>query len=262
MPMERKARHWSWMAALAGALVALVLFLPARWLAGPLLSVSQSHVRLVNVSGTIWNGHADILLSGGEGSRSLASLPGGLSWRLRPGLKPVLRMELSAPCCTAQPLQIDLQPGWGGAALHWHAGRMRWPTELLAGLGTPWNTLALEGRMDIETSGLTVGLTQGRVRMTGAVVIQAHDLSSRMATLRPLGSYRIELNAADGGGTPQVELSTLRGDLKIAGTGQWVAGRLRFRGEASASPGREAALANLLNIIGRRQGARSVINLG
>ena len=43
---------------------------------------------------------------------------------------------------------------------------------------------------------------------------------------------------------------------------KWVGGRLRFRGEASAAPEREAALVNLLNIIGRRSGARSLIAIG
>ena len=38
--------------------------------------------------------------------------------------------------------------------------------------------------------------------------------------------------------------------------------RLRFTGEASAAPEREAALSNLLNIIGRRNGARSIITIG
>jgi general secretion pathway protein N len=38
--------------------------------------------------------------------------------------------------------------------------------------------------------------------------------------------------------------------------------RLRFAGEASAAPEREGALSNLLNIIGRRNGARSLISLG
>jgi general secretion pathway protein N len=37
---------------------------------------------------------------------------------------------------------------------------------------------------------------------------------------------------------------------------------LHFSGSASAAPDREAALANLLNIIGRRSGARSIITIG
>jgi general secretion pathway protein N len=47
--------------------------------------------------------------------------------------------------------------------------------------------------------------------------------------------------------------------LQLSGAGQWAGGRLRFRGQASASPEDEQVLGNLLNIVGRRQGARSVI---
>jgi general secretion pathway protein N len=37
---------------------------------------------------------------------------------------------------------------------------------------------------------------------------------------------------------------------------------LKFTGEARAAPGFEPALNNLLNIIGRRNGAASVISIG
>ena len=57
-------------------------------------------------------------------------------------------------------------------------------------------------------------------------------------------------------------LTTTSGALQLSGNGQFAAGRLRFRGQASAAPGSEAALNNLLNIIGRRQGAQSVISIG
>ncbi|MGL6206076.1 MAG: type II secretion system protein N, partial [Giesbergeria sp.] len=59
-----------------------------------------------------------------------------------------------------------------------------------------------------------------------------------------------------------LQLQTLQGDLQLSGSGQWVGQRLRFAGEASAAPEREGALSNLLNIIGRRNGARSLITLG
>ena len=87
----------------------------------------------------------------------------------------------------------------------------------------------------------------------------ARNVASRLSTLRPMGSYRITLQ----GGTPAtLRLDTLAGSLQLSGTGQWVGDRLRFRGEASAAPDREAALANLLNIIGRRSGPRSIISIG
>ena len=80
------------------------------------------------------------------------------------------------------------------------------------------------------------------------------------ATTPVLGSYRLQLAAADG--VPRLNLLTLDGALRLSGSGEWAASGLRFRGEASAASGAEAALANLLNIIGRRQGERSLIAIG
>ena len=80
-----------------------------------------------------------------------------------------------------------------------------------------------------------------------------------LQTLQPMGSYRLLLQGAEPGATasaPSLTLTTLQGQLLLSGQGQWVGPRLRFRGEAQAAPGAEQALANLLNIIGRRDGAR------
>ena len=74
-----------------------------------------------------------------------------------------------------------------------------------------------------------------------------------------MGSYRLALTGGDAVG---LDLSTLEGSLRLSGSGQWVGSRLRFSGEASAAPGMEAQLANLLNLLGRRQGDRAIISLG
>nr|MBP6494324.1 type II secretion system protein N [Rhodoferax sp.] len=79
------------------------------------------------------------------------------------------------------------------------------------------------------------------------------------STLKPMGSYRLTVS---GGETTRLQLETLDGSLQLSGTGEWVGSRLRFAGEATAAPDREAALSNLLNLIGRRTGARSVITVG
>ena len=95
--------------------------------------------------------------------------------------------------------------------------------------------------------------------MTGRAELVAQRLSSRLSTLRPMGSYRITLQ---GGTSTTLRVETLEGSLQLSGSGQWVGARLRFQGEASAAPDREAALSNLLNIIGRRSGSRSLITIG
>ena len=63
-------------------------------------------------------------------------------------------------------------------------------------------------------------------------------------------------------GGNEFKLITLEGGLQLSGSGRWVGSKLSFEGIASAAPGYEAELANLLNIIGRRNGSRSIITLG
>ena len=135
----------------------------------------------------------------------------------------------------------------------------QWPAGLLAGLGTPWNTIQPQGDLYLSTQGLTLAWAAGRLLLTGAAQLDAMNLSSHLSTLRPMGSYRFSLT----GGTPvTLALTTLQGSLQISGSGQWVGGQLRFNGEASAVPEHQAALSNLLNLIGRRNGARSIIKVG
>jgi general secretion pathway protein N len=95
--------------------------------------------------------------------------------------------------------------------------------------------------------------------MQGQVELLALDLASSLTTLRPMGSYRLTLA---GGAAPTLRLVTLTGGLQMTGSGQWRGTRLQFSGEAHTAPGREAVLAHLLNLIGRREGARSIITLG
>ena len=68
--------------------------------------------------------------------------------------------------------------------------------------------------------------------------------------------------ALQGGAVTTLKLQTLEGSLQLNGDGEWSATRLHFVGTASAAPERQAALANLLNIIGRRNGDRSIISVG
>jgi general secretion pathway protein N len=98
-----------------------------------------------------------------------------------------------------------------------------------------------------------------QLTLAGRATLDATDISSSLSTLKPMGSYRIAL---EGGPVPSLLLTTREGSLQLSGSGRWNGTTMRFDGEASAAPGREDALSNLLNIIGRRDGARSLITLG
>jgi general secretion pathway protein N len=251
---------WGWAAAglLLGLLLTLLLQAPARWVAQGLSAASAGQIQLLNARGTLWNGEAQLHFSGGADSRDSTRLPGALQWQLRPRLWG-LQLQLQADCCTPQALQFELHPRWGGLQLLLADAQSGWPAALLTGLGTPWNTLQASGQLMLSSQALRLDLSPGRLRIEGSAQLDVLDLSSRLSTLQPLGSYRLRV---EGGADTRLTLSTLNGKLLLQGEGQWIGGRLRFQGQAEAAPSYEPALSNLLNIIGRRQGAQSIITLG
>jgi general secretion pathway protein N len=241
-----------------GLLLAALVFAPARWLVGPLERATEGRLLLGDARGTVWNGSAQLTLTGGPGSSDALSLPTRVDWRLAPRWDG-LGAELASECCTTSPIALRVLPRWGGTRLRVGDSQTQWPASLLAGLGTPWNTLQFDGELRLATEGLSVEWVQGRLAIAGRAELTAQRLSSRLSTLRPMGSYRITVL---GGATPALQLDTLEGSLQLAGSGQWVGSRLRFSGTASAAPEHEGALSNLLNIIGRRSGPRSIITIG
>lgn len=241
-----------------GIVSAVVAFAPARWLADAVAQASGDQLLLLQPRGTVWSGSAQLVLTGGNASNDRTALPGRVDWRLRPTWTGV-HAQLMASCCTAEPIQAQARLGWSRVQLTVADGQSQWPAALLTGLGTPWNTLQPQGQLVLQTRGLVANWAAGRLVLVGQAQLDARAMSSRLSTLRPMGSYRLMVQ---GGDAPTLTLSTLEGALQLNGTGQWVGNRLRFAGEATAAPEREAALSNLLNIIGRRSGARSFITVG
>lgn len=245
-------------AACLGAALAVVWFAPAAWLARAVLIGSEGRVVLADAQGSVWRGSAQLLLTGGQGSSDAASLPGRVDWTLRPALNGA-RMALNLPCCTAQAVQMAMKPGWSQSVLEVSPAKVNLPAPWLSGLGAPWNTLDPQGQLTLNTQALQVMLSSGRVRFDGQITLDLLAMSSRLSTLSPLGDYRLTMA---GGDVPTLALQTLQGALQLSGSGQVVGSRIRFSGEASAAPEQQDALSNVLNIIGRRQGAKSLISLG
>ena len=259
LPNPSPPWRWAIAGALLGATIATTFFAPARWLAAALSQASGQHLQLVGAQGSIWAGSSQVVLTGGQGSVNPVALPGRVSWRIRP-VWAGLSIQITADCCTAQPLQLQANAvGWKGARMVLQDSQSQWPANLLVGLGTPWNTVQAQGQLSASTQGFAVEFGPTGMLQTGRVQLDALNISSRLSTLSPMGSYRIVLT---GGPSPALDLSTLEGSLQLIGQGQWVGHRLRFNGVASAAPDRVEALSNLLNILGRRDGARSIISVG
>jgi general secretion pathway protein N len=259
------AVRWAVAGTLVGILAGIVLFAPAAWLASAVASATGQRLILADARGTVWSGSAVPVLTGGPESRDAAYLPGRLEWSLSPRLYGV-EVAVRQDCCVNGTMLIQIRPGLSRtrATLTPAAGTVgQWPNAWLGGLGTPWNTLQLGGSVRLASPGVTIESVEGRWRLDGRVDFELDSVSSRLTTLETLGSYKVTLTGGGGAGNATLlSLSTLDGPLQLTGSGTWGPGGVKFRGEARSAAIDEAALSNLLNIIGRRDGARSIISIG
>lgn len=251
---------WTWACAGAcvGYVTALLILAPARWLAVAVHQFSTGHLQLRETEGTVWAGTAQLALADGSDPQAAVRLPGRVQWQMRVGWSHIV-IQLQASCCTAKPIFMALTPGWSSLKLALEDGESIWPARLFSGLGAPWNTVQLDGELRVTGKGVRAELTSDHLFIDGDLRLEARNLSSPLSSLRPMGSYRLTLS---GGAQPSLRLETLGGGLLLSGQGRWTGWHLRFDGTASAAPAHEVELSNLLNIIGRRDGARSILKAG
>ena len=259
------AVRWAVAGAVLGTAIGVVAFAPATWLAQAVAAASGQRLVLADPRGTVWSGSAVPVLTGGADSRDATALPGRLEWSL--GLAGLgLEMRARHACCLNGTVALRMAPGWSRVTttLVPPSGWVgQWPSAWLAGLGTPFNTMQVGGVARLLSPGFTLEWLAGRWRVEGLAEVEILNASSRLSTLDALGSYRLRLvGDPANAGQPLLDLSTLEGALQLSGAGTWGPGGVRFRGEARAAGADEPALSNLLNIIGRRDGARSVISIG
>lgn len=271
-PVRPQGLRWFALAGCAvGLITAVMLRAPAVWLADAATRISGQHLVLAGASGTVWRGSAQVVLTGGPTSTDRRALPQRLSWSLSPRLSRErglhLRLALQHPRVIEDPLvlSLGLMPLPGSVVLETSpaapVAQVVLPASALGGLGAPWNTLEPRGRMELHLQRLSLGTgsessPEPRVQARMALV----GMGSRISTLPILGHYELQVQ---GNGELHLRLSSDPSSaLLLIGQGRWKPGsRVEFRGEASAAEGREAALSNLLNIIGRREGPRSIISM-
>lgn len=244
---------------LLGGLVALVWCAPAQWLAQAVHTLSNQRVQLRQARGTVWDGSAQWVLAAGSGSTEALALPQRLHWRIRPHWDASLTIELQADCCTSQTVALQLKPDGQGVQINLHHLEAVLPAHWLSGLGAPWNTMNLQGRLTLTSQQLQWLWSQGQWHMSGAATLALHQLSCGLSTLQPLGSYVVQLQ---GGTTPSLVLKTSEGKLQLQGQGHWQDGHFSFQGQAWAELGYENALNNLLGVLGQRSGDKTMLRLG
>lgn len=253
----KRAVLWLGAVALAVGLTVL-LFFPATWL-GPIVEKQTGgRLTLGDAQGTLWRGSAFIGGAPGEGGAVTPLLPGRFSWELsKLVMLGRVKLHLENPQALTQPVVVT------GSWSQWQVSpaAIKLPAEGLAGLGAPLNTLAPSGTMRLSWTTLGLERMGNAVAVNGRTLLSMQDMGSRMAPVKPLGSYELTLDWR--GQQAQLNLSTVRGALLLSGTGSLTNGRLQFSGQAEAAAGYEETLGNLLNLLGQRRlvGGKNIIAL-
>jgi general secretion pathway protein N len=253
----KRAVLWLLAIALAVALTVLV-FLPATWLGSMVESETGGRLTLGDAQGTLWRGSAFVGGAAGANGAVTPLLPGRFTWRLSPMLLlGQVELTLENPDALSQPVNLS------GSLSQWQvsAAELLLPAERLAGLGAPLNTLAPSGVVKLSWTTLQLARAGQAVDVQGRTLLSLADMGSRMAPVKPLGTYEVTMDWR--GQQAQMSLSTVRGALLLSGTGALDKGRFQFTGQAQAADGYEETLGNLLNLLGQRRmvGGKKIIAL-
>ena len=246
-----RSTGFGWQAWLfAGVFCGMILWeLPASWVAWAVDRASAHRWVLANVQGSFWNGSAELACRYGH-QFPVGHFPGRWQWAVRP-VWGALAFRLQGN----DPLNREPVAGWmGWKTWHLDGGRLVVPATVLVGLGPPFNTLGLAGRLELRWKGMDWDRLGNMPLSPVALQLDMTETESRLTQVRPLGEYRIRMQWGPLGGTLNVD--TPKGPLMITGQGTLgPSGRLVFRGQAVAAESDKPRLAGLLGILGRQDGS-------
>ena len=108
MRLLQRHRKLAIVGAVLGLVVGSVASLPASLLANAVASATSDQFLLAEAEGTVWNGSAITVLTGGAGSHDASVLPTRLEWTLRPHWNGV-SLHLTQDCCLAHGIDLSLR---------------------------------------------------------------------------------------------------------------------------------------------------------
>ena len=235
---------------LAAYSVFLVAMIPATWVGAQVQAALPGRIEVSDARGTLWHGQAHLSFAP---SRNRVSLD-AVEWSFAPSR------------LFAGEVAFDARARGGG---------LEAAAQVAKGV-TAWSVRALKAEGDASGLAVIVPIL-GAWRPAGPIAISSPDVSIRgreargsldiewrnastaLSDVRPLGSYSATWTADSGPG--KIEVKTLRGPLRVTGTGTVSASSgFTFNGEARGEGEAAKSLEPLLDLFGPRRpdGARAL----
>lgn len=253
-----------------GLLVSLATVLalaPASMLDWGLKTATQGRVRLADASGSVWRGQGKVVLvdivalKARERDKPDAVLPlpgvlipGTIRWQVQALPLLIGRVHLLARHDSMnQPLEVTgtfASPRFSG-------GSLQLPDVSLSRLGSPWSTVQPTASLALSWQPFEIVDGQARAQAT----IELKDVASALTPVRPLGAYRLDIDARQKDTT--LKMSSLEGPLRLSGDGIFNPGRgLHFTAWAEVDEAERLKLQPLVRLLGRQDGTRTMIKIG
>jgi general secretion pathway protein N len=203
---------------------------------------NASAVHVSEARGTVWNGSARLELALPSGPLTVEEL----AWHFLPARLLTGRVAFAVHVRSPGEGALEIARGFGG----WEMRGLAWKGDAaaLAALSPLVATWRPQGQVAITAPHLAWNGREAR----GSARLEWHDAAVALADVHPLGTYRVDVEAA--GGPAKIALSTVDGVLQAKGNGTVDAnGRITFSGEALATGPQASALEPLLDLLGRRR---------
>jgi general secretion pathway protein N len=244
-----RRRAWGGLAALGLALYAVFLIatLPAAWVASALEHCGCGVVTLRDPQGSAWSGRARLVAVSDGARRDIMPV----TWEIKPLwlLAGRLRVDLaSAGGMTSLQARLELAP----RSLTVSDLVLESPAALISAFYAPAALVSPEGRLRAQSARLEIG--PGKIAGEASLTWSAARIGP--VRQREIGDYRLDVRGV--GERADLSLTTLRGDLRLAGQGSWTptaqGGTLVARGTAGLSAAR-ADLEPVLAFLGAADGS-------
>jgi general secretion pathway protein N len=262
----------SWLKRALWLMVVLILALgvalwaaPASWLDGIIRQASEGRLRMTDTQGGLWNGSGRLVLAnidtpesvrGQVSNDSLVSgvqIPGRCNWQLNPWPLFLAQLDIRLKL---EHMKDTVRISGNRQKLVGSAGSFDLPQIRMDRLGSPWNTIQPSGALSVRWESFQV--EQGK--FVGKAAVTVAQAASALSNVRPLGSYRIDIDS--NGQKAQISIVTINGPLQLDGRGDWtLRGGLKFLAYAQATA-EQLKLQPLLSLLGKRDGDKTIIRLG
>lgn len=228
--------------------VFLVALVPASYVLREAEARSGQRFAAFEERGTLWSGSARVRLATPTGTVEVERM----SWSFRPTslLAARIGFEVTAQVAGAEARGTVARGLDGWLALNVRAQADASALTHLIPLAAAWKP---EGRIDLVAPRLRF---DGR-ELEGRAELLWRDAGLALASVKPLGTYRLEIAAANG--PAALTLSTVSGPLRASGKGTFaLPGTFALSGEARAEGPQAAQLQPVLDLLGpaRPDGAR------